>query len=84
MLTRNVSGGIRLVHVQFRQADLAPLLEELDAQPVGGDRLKRPHALDKAVAGELEHAQHLRLIGVHGFLRIADAGGSEGGGLALQ
>ena len=45
--------GVRLVHVQFRQAYLAALLEELDAQPVGSDGLKRPHALDEAVAGKL-------------------------------
>ena len=34
-------GGVRLVHVQFRQADFAALLEEFDAQPVGGNGFMR-------------------------------------------
>ena len=52
-----ISDGVCLVHVQFRKADFSALLEELDAQPVGGDRVKRPHAFDKSIARKLEHAQ---------------------------
>ena len=73
-LESHISDGVCLVHVQFRKADFSALLEELDAQPVGGDRVKRPHAFDKSIARKLEHAQYFRFICVHGFLRIADAG----------
>ncbi|MCB5930888.1 hypothetical protein LJB63_16240, partial [[Eubacterium] rectale] len=60
----HIFGGVRLVHVQFRKADFSALLEELDAQPVGGDGVKRPHAFDESVARKLKHAQHFRFIGV--------------------
>ena len=73
-LESHISDGVCLVHVQFRKADFSALLEELDAQPVGGDRVKRPHAFDKSIARKLEHAQYFRFIRVHGFLSIADAG----------
>lgn len=33
----HIFGGVRFVHVQFRKADFSALLEEFDAQPVGGD-----------------------------------------------
>ena len=56
-LESHISDGVCLVHVQFRKADFSALLEELDAQPVGGDRVKRPHAFDKSIARKLEHAQ---------------------------
>lgn len=80
----HIFGGVRFVHVQFRKADFSALLEEFDAQPVGGDGVKCSHAFDESVARKLEHAQHFRFIGVHGFLRIADAGGGGSQGTPVD